>query len=95
MTDGEASVSPMEKLEMADSVEDKLEVWNTGVLRWGLVPGWGLGKARKSGRTWGTSLGGSASSRCRGQDFGSVLNLMTLLWSFTSSSAPHGREPEV
>ena len=27
MTDGEASVSPMEKLEMADSVEDKLEVW--------------------------------------------------------------------
>ena len=88
---------------MADSVEDKLEVWNTGLLRWGLVPGWGLGKARKSGRTWGTSLGGSASSRCRGQDFGlcmewcrrSVLNLMTHLWSFTSSSAPHGREPEV
>ena len=39
MSDGEASVSPMEKLELADSLQDKLEVWNTGVLGWGLGPG--------------------------------------------------------
>ena len=29
---GEACVSPMQQLDVADGLEEKLEVWNTGVL---------------------------------------------------------------
>ena len=52
MRDGEASVSPMEKLDLAGSLEHKLEVRDRlnlagsvelGVSARGLGPGWGLG----------------------------------------------------
>ena len=49
MRDGEASVSRMEKLNLADSSEDKLEVWDTGVSGRGLGPGWGLGPRVRTG----------------------------------------------
>ena len=47
--DGEASLSPMEKLNVAGGLEDQLQVWDTGVSCRGLGPGWGQGPRVRTG----------------------------------------------
>ena len=47
--DEEASVSPMEMLNLAGGLEDELQVWDTGVSCRGLGPGWGLGPRVRTG----------------------------------------------